>query len=59
MYGAFAAAVFGVPSAILYSVREPYSLTWPQLVANYGVVLLEFVSPSPRVYKEFVPLTFA
>jgi hypothetical protein len=53
MYSAFAAAVFGIPGAILYSVREPYSLTWPQLVANYGVVLLEFVSLSPNSKNSF------
>src|SRR5436305_560393 len=46
MYGAFAAAVVGIPCALLYSVREPYSLSWTQLVTNYGIVLVEFVSPS-------------
>lgn len=51
MYSAFAAVVFGIPCALLYSVREPYSLSWPQIVANYGLVLLEFVSlaPTPRI----------
>jgi hypothetical protein len=45
MYSAFAAS-FGIPYALLYSVREPYSLSWPQIVTNYGLVLLEFVSLS-------------
>jgi hypothetical protein len=50
MYSAFAAAVVGIPCAILYSVREPYSLSWTQLVTNYGVVLVEFVLPSTLWY---------
>jgi hypothetical protein len=51
MYGVFAAVIFGIPCALLYSVREPYSLNWPQIVANYGLVLLKFVSlaPTPRI----------
>jgi hypothetical protein len=46
MYSAFAAAGVGIPCAILYSVREPYSLSWTQLVTNFGVVLIEFVLPT-------------
>jgi len=34
MYGAFAVVGFGMPCALVYSVREPYSLTWAEVVAN-------------------------
>jgi hypothetical protein len=47
MYSAFAAAGVGIPCAILYSVKDPYFLSWTQLVTNYGVVLVEFVCLPP------------
>jgi hypothetical protein len=54
MYSALAATIVGIPCAILYSVRKPYSLSWTQLVTNYGIVLVEFVCLPPL---ECIPLT--